>query len=257
MRRTHLLVVTPVLVLAAAGLAACDTGDGRTMRPPSTDQRNVFEATTTTVTTTTTLFPPAVLETAPDTLVTESSPTGSAVADSGVADTGTEDAGTEVTIGAAATSSTTAPAPAGASLEAPWVDGAAIDIDYTCDGTGAAPLINWSAPAVGTAELALAVTDDDAGGYVHWLVTGLPAAAGSIGGTEPVVGVEQPNSAGTDGWTPPCPPAGESHTYRVALYSLAASYVAPATEPTANILGDLGGAATATVEITGIYQRPA
>ena len=49
------------------------------------------------------------------------------------------------------------------------------------------PLITWTAPPDGTAELAVSVIDPDANGFVHWLVIGLPAEAGSVGGGEPVV----------------------------------------------------------------------
>ena len=43
----------------------------------------------------------------------------------------------------------------------------------------------WSAPPAGTVELALLVTDDDAGGFVHWAVAGIPAAAGEVGRGRP------------------------------------------------------------------------
>jgi phosphatidylethanolamine-binding protein (PEBP) family uncharacterized protein len=240
MRRTRLLVVIPALVAATAALAACDTDDGREMRPPSSEQRNEFSATTTTSTTTTTLFPPTVVETTPST--TEAP------------------AASEPAAGASLAATSIPPTTAAATpaaLEAPWADGGAIDAAYSCDGEGAMPVIRWTAPEAGTAELALAVTDDDAGGYVHWLVTGIPAAAGAIGGTEPSIGVAQVNTAGTTGWAPPCPPAGETHTYRVALYRLAAPFTATAGDPAANILGDLSGAAAGVVEITGTYERPA
>ena len=49
------------------------------------------------------------------------------------------------------------------------------------------PLITWTAPPEGTAELALSVVDPDANGWVHWLVVGLPPEAGSVGGGEPLV----------------------------------------------------------------------
>jgi phosphatidylethanolamine-binding protein (PEBP) family uncharacterized protein len=236
-----LAVVIPTVLVAALIGAACDTDDGREMRPPSSEQRRSFEARNTT--TTTTLFPTG---SAPDTV-----PPASDVPISEAAATGAPTTA-PATTGAAAIA-----AEAAAPLQAPWADGAAIDARFSCDGAGEVPEIRWTAPDAGVVELALAVTDDNAGGYVHWLVTGIPATAGAIGGTQAPVGVEQANSAGTVGWTGPCPPAGEVHTYRVALYSLDTPFAPVADEPPQNILGDIGGAATGVRELTGTYQRPA
>jgi phosphatidylethanolamine-binding protein (PEBP) family uncharacterized protein len=217
------------------------------MRPPSSEQRQNFEARNTT--TTTTLFPTG---TAPDTGAPASDVSGSDPAAAGAVTT------TPVTSAATSVAATSIAAPAAAAaLQAPWAEGAAIDARYTCDGAQEVPVFRWAAPDAGVAELALAVTDDNAGGYVHWLVTGIPAAAGAVGGTEAPLGVQQANSAGTVGWTGPCPPAGELHTYRVALYSLGAPFAAGATDPPQNLLGDIGGSATGVVELTGTYQRPA
>jgi phosphatidylethanolamine-binding protein (PEBP) family uncharacterized protein len=240
MRRARLAVVIPTVLVAALVGAACDTDDGREMRPPSSEQRRNFEARNTT--TTTTLFPASSVVD----LVTPASdvpPSDAAAA--------------AATTTAPATTAAATTAAAAAPLQAPWADGAAIDARYSCDGAEEVPVIRWAAPDAGVVELALAVTDDNAGGYVHWLVTGIPGAAGAIGGTEAPVGVEQANSAGTVGWTGPCPPAGEVHTYRVALYSLDAPFAPVADEPPQNILGDIGGSATGVHELTGTYQRAA
>jgi phosphatidylethanolamine-binding protein (PEBP) family uncharacterized protein len=55
--------------------------------------------------------------------------------------------------------------------------------------------------------------------FVHWRASKIPARAGSIvaGGHFSHEGV---NSAGTRGWTPPCPPRGSSHRYRFVLTAL-------------------------------------
>ena len=87
--------------------------------------------------------------------------------------------------------------------------------------TTVSPLLIWSAPPAGTSELALLVTDDDAGGFVHWAVAGIPAAAGEVGEGAPITGaVEGRNDFGDPGWSGPCPPAGAPHTYRFTLYAL-------------------------------------
>ena len=59
------------------------------------------------------------------------------------------------------------------------------------------------------------MSDPDAPGgvFVHWRASRIPARAGAnaAGSHFRHEGI---NSAGTRGWTPPCPPPGSSHTYR-------------------------------------------
>jgi phosphatidylethanolamine-binding protein (PEBP) family uncharacterized protein len=57
---------------------------------------------------------------------------------------------------------------------------------------------------------------------VHWRATGIPPRAGSIraGAHFPHEGR---NSAGTHGWTPPCPPPGPAHRYVFVLTALNAA----------------------------------
>ena len=100
-------------------------------------------------------------------------------------------------------------------------DGSTIDRQFTCDGGGQAPEVSWSGVPSTTAEVALAVVDDDANGYVHWVVGGLPAVGGSMqAGALPAGAVAGTNGTGTVGWTGPCPPPGSAHHYRLTLYAL-------------------------------------
>lgn len=127
---------------------------------------------------------------------------------------------------------------------------------YTCDGAGQSPDLTWSSIPTGTTELALVVVDPDAGGYVHWVVTGIPAKAGSVGrGVTPAGGTERLNSAGKPGWTPPCPPKGSSHTYDFRLYALSAPADVRADTPAADAVDKLDAAAAKTAVLTGSYDR--
>lgn len=149
-------------------------------------------------------------------------------------------------------------AEAGVEFTAPWPSGAAIDVDFTCDGDDQAPLLTWTAPPEGTVEMVLAVTDEssDPVGFAHWVVVALPPEAGSAGGPEPLlVGNEAMNSFGNLGWEGPCPPDPEPHTYRFALYALDQVLELPAESLPGDVIAAVEAAATGVTSFTGIYQR--
>jgi Raf kinase inhibitor-like YbhB/YbcL family protein len=183
-----------VLLAVAVALGACDTGDGRQLREPTVSQRVAMPTTTTTT---------QVLASLP-------------------LDVG----------GQGATSTAASPMPAGAAtsttlpgtfaLQAPSFPGGVIDGRFTCDGAGLTPALTWTAPPPGTVELALLVIDDDAEGFVHWAVAGIPPSAGSVAeGATITGGSEGVNDFGAVGWDGPCPPSpGETHRYRFSLYAL-------------------------------------
>ena len=102
-------------------------------------------------------------------------------------------------------------------------NGGTMPVRYTCDGRGLSPPLRWTAPPAGTRSLALLVDDPDAPGgtFVHWRAVGISPRAGSIaaGGR---FRHEGENSAGSRGWTPPCPPPGPAHRYRFVLRAVGA-----------------------------------
>ena len=136
---------------------------------------------------------------------------------------------------------------------------AAIPVELSCDGTNVSPSLQWTAPPAGTVELALTVTDPDAGGFVHWVLTGLPAVLRGLGpGGAPEGAVEAMNGKGTPGWTGPCPPQGPAHHYVFTLYALsAASGVTEGMEAKAAIVQLTAAPVLATATLTGTYQRRA
>jgi Raf kinase inhibitor-like YbhB/YbcL family protein len=105
-------------------------------------------------------------------------------------------------------------------------DGGAIPAANTCDGAGKPPTLVWRALPAGSVELVLVVEDPDApkGTFTHWTAYGIPAATGgglAPDGRWPTGTRYGENSAGEQGWTPPCPPEGDSpHHYTFALYAL-------------------------------------
>ena len=115
----------------------------------------------------------------------------------------------------------------------------------------------WTAPPAGTVELALLVTDDDADGFVHWAVAGIPPSSGEIGEGAQITGaIEGVNDFGQPGWGGPCPPAGAPHTYRFSLYALSQQAELPDGFTGAELPAIAGPAALAVAESTGTYATP-
>jgi Raf kinase inhibitor-like YbhB/YbcL family protein len=103
--------------------------------------------------------------------------------------------------------------------------GAAIPAKFTCDGGGKPPTLVWREVPQGAVELVLVVEDQDADvTFTHWTAYGIPAftlAGLAPNGQFPAGTKNGKNSAGKDGWTPPCPPGGDDpHHYTFALYAL-------------------------------------
>jgi hypothetical protein len=115
----------------------------------------------------------------------------------------------------------------------------AIPTEYTCDGVGSPPPLEWSDPPSGTKSFALIVDDPDAPDpkapkrtYVHWVAYDIPSSATSVDGDGHREGM---NDGHQRGYTGPCPPVGR-HRYFFKLYALD------------TLLGDLGKGTKADVE---------
>jgi Raf kinase inhibitor-like YbhB/YbcL family protein len=103
-----------------------------------------------------------------------------------------------------------------------FTDGGEIPARFTCNGEGHSPALDWTGMPLDASSLALVVRDLDAGGFVHWVVTGIDPFVQGVGEDGlPESAIEARNSTGSAGWTPPCPPAGSGvHTYEFSLLAL-------------------------------------
>ena len=262
-RRFGSFLALGAVVTAASILAACDTNDGRDMRPPTSYEEWVLQNTTPSTSTTTTTLPPETLP-----------PTTFLVVDS-LADTTTGDSATESAADGsdAAATSVDAAEPSlpvdtfaeslglanladnDVEFTGPWPAGGDIPVEYTCTGDDTVPLLTWTAPPDGTVEMALVVKDESADDFAHWIVIGLPAEAGSVGGPEPIViGAEATNSGGDIGWAGPCPPDADAHTYRFTLYALSQAIELPPESLPADLIQAIEASATGATSFTGMYQ---
>lgn len=96
-----------------------------------------------------------------------------------------------------------------------------------CTGENISMSLNWDKAPGGVQSYALVLTDNDAGGFVHWALynlpgnsTGLPAGAGSGQAMMPHDVVQLVNDFGANGYGGPCPPVGSTHHYVLTLYAL-------------------------------------
>jgi Raf kinase inhibitor-like YbhB/YbcL family protein len=117
---------------------------------------------------------------------------------------------------------TTAGAAEELALSSPDIeDGGEIPVELSCAGEDVSPALEISGVPDDAASLALTMTDPDAGGFVHWLVTDIDPSTTTVAqGEVPGGGVEQNSSFGTAGYGGPCPPPGEDHTYVFTIYAL-------------------------------------
>ena len=134
--------------------------------------------------------------------------------------------------------------------------GRTIPREYTCSGRGLSPPLEWSGAPNGTRELALLMRDVDApgGNFVHWVVAGIPPETDSVTvGHAPGGSVQGVNSAGSVGYTPPCPPRGDRpHRYLITILALARrTALKTGFDPSR-----LPGTGLASGTLVGTYARP-
>jgi conserved hypothetical protein TIGR00481 len=108
---------------------------------------------------------------------------------------------------------------------------------HTCDGENISPLIRVE--RITSPYLACILFDPEAprGGFVHWLIWNIRAPGERLEIPEnlpkiaevksPLRAIQGKNGKGTYGYTGPCPPSGETHSYYFSLYGLDAALTLP------------------------------
>ena len=112
-------------------------------------------------------------------------------------------------------------APVGSfALTPQWAEGAQIDARFTC-ASGISPSLTFQNVASDVVTLALSIVDETANNAVQWIVANMqPSETVLAEGSVPTGAIEATNSLGTVGFGAPCPPAGETHTYRLTGFGL-------------------------------------
>ncbi|MEM8745514.1 MAG: YbhB/YbcL family Raf kinase inhibitor-like protein [Actinomycetota bacterium] len=213
-------------VAGAVLLAACDTGDGTTLRDPVAP----------------TTLPP---ETLPPVDTPLPPPPDAALGDAAAGSLPLE----------------LDPPVADFVLFQAWQDGAAIDPRYGCDGLDVSPPVSWSELPDGTVDLAISfenLTDQSNGRpTIHWVMAGIdPATVAGVGeGDVPLGAVTGINFFGEVGWTGPCPDPGTSETYALTGWALAQQVELPDATPAAELLDLVADVALDSASVTGTVSR--
>ena len=103
-------------------------------------------------------------------------------------------------------------------------------LENTCEGDDVSPPLSWSGVPEEAASVVVIVDDPDAGGFVHWVVFDIPPDVEDLpsevpDGDEVETGGKQAlNDSGEVGYSGPCPPVGEEHTYRFRVLALDAMF---------------------------------
>ena len=236
----HTAIVLGLAIGASAGFGACDTGDGKDLRPVDPD-----------TTTTSTVAPDGAsvgsgaIETGPlPSLPLDENQAGGSIEASvlgSLDDPATEEDGFE--------------------LFTPWVAGSPIDDRYTCDGDDVSPPLSWESPPTETVQLAFSMVDesalDDGQPFVHWVLAGVdPEEISLLEDDVPLGAVQAENSFGVTGWRGPCPPAGEpAHIYRFTMYALNQQVELADGTPADELLDYIELVSIASTDVTTTYER--
>lgn len=131
-----------------------------------------------------------------------------------------------------------------------------LPVQYTCQGEGVAPPLQWGNPPAQTKSIAVLVDDPDAPKtFTHWLVYNITPAVESLprGGALPPGAITGYNSANTTAYFAPCPPSG-THHYVFHVYAL--DIVLPRKVMTKEqFLGAIQGHVTGYGEDVAVFQK--
>ncbi|MCP5111480.1 MAG: YbhB/YbcL family Raf kinase inhibitor-like protein, partial [bacterium] len=141
-------------------------------------------------------------------------------------------------------------------------DGGAIPARYasaSCGGENLSPEIAIHNTPPGTVGHILLMDDPDGGGAVHWAAWNIPPDVTSIPEGNPGnIGVAGKNGFGQIGYTGPCPPAGETHTYRIRIWALPLLVeMEPGTDvtPLLGMLDQIGDFTLGSAEYRGAFGQ--
>jgi len=106
-------------------------------------------------------------------------------------------------------------------IRGPWIDGADIDLAFTCYGRNVSPPVEISAQPPGTVTLAVLLHDVETPDRILWAMANITGGTVAIGeGATPPDVVVATNSDGNAAYQPPCPSSGERRQYLLTVFAL-------------------------------------
>ncbi|MFO7966158.1 MAG: YbhB/YbcL family Raf kinase inhibitor-like protein [Archaeoglobaceae archaeon] len=137
--------------------------------------------------------------------------------------------------------------------------------EHTCDGDNISPEIKISGIDMENAEsIAVVIEDPDApqGIFTHWVIWNIeptdtiPADIPQQAEVNaPISAVQGENSFGNTGYSGPCPPEGEEHTYNVEVFVLSKKLDLPAESTRADFESSLTGYVSQKGDVDVTYSR--
>ena len=128
--------------------------------------------------------------------------------------------------------------------------------DYSCDGAGVNPPLQFSDVPADAKSLVLIVDDPDApmGNFVHWVVYNIPANTVEIAqNSVPNGSMQGVSGTGKAGFVGACPPSGQ-HRYFFTLYALS-KVIGEKNLDTIGLKKAMDGQIIAQSELIGLYKR--
>ena len=105
-------------------------------------------------------------------------------------------------------------------------------------------------------EIAITLEDQDQPDFVHWVMSGIDPFATSLAeGAVPEFAIVGLNGRGQPGYTGPCPPVGETHTYVYTVHFLDQATELADGAPGADLQAFVKGATFESRTISGTYSQ--
>jgi Raf kinase inhibitor-like YbhB/YbcL family protein len=135
-----------------------------------------------------------------------------------------------------------------------------IPVDNSCDGADRSPQLTWSAPPEGTKSFAILVVDPDAAGgeFVQWVAYDIRGDATSVpegSDLSELGGLSGRNSFNRTGYSGPCPPKMELHSYVFRVYALDGKLSANANLGADDLLAIMNGHVLAQGALVGTFSH--
>jgi hypothetical protein len=146
-----------------------------------------------------------------------------------------------------------------------FLDSQTVPKQYTCDGAGINPPLQFSNIPSEAQSLALLVEDPDAptGIWIHWLMWNISASTTEISeNSVPQGAIQGQASSGQNVYGAPCPPSptpgsGQAgiHHYIFTVYALDSKLQLPSYSTAQNFQSAIQGHVISQAQLTGLYGR--